>query len=219
MQKKDTTTDFPSHLLLRPTRFHPKASHLPISDKLLHFICFFIATLLFYCIWDVDTALLGSTPSQFWHRLPLLLTFFTCFLIGGVGSEFVQSLLPYKIFDWADILANLVGCSLGLWTSWHVEKRIREKRELRRLYTPLDFDAGEGGEAGAYEDGEEVDLERGGQSTSLFDEDDERQEQEEQQQQQQQQQQYQHDPPSHHNLFSIDDPDDAKDVWKDTARS
>ncbi|CAO1621941.1 unnamed protein product [Sympodiomycopsis kandeliae] len=140
--------------------FHPKASHLPISDKLLHFLCFFLATLLFYCIWDLDLGILRSTPSLFWHRLPLVLTFITCFMIGGVGSEFVQSLLPFKIFDWGDILANLCGCSLGLWTSWHVEKRIREKRELRRFYTPLDFDSQDGPQGGhGFEDDDDDEAE------------------------------------------------------------
>ncbi len=50
----------------------------------------------------------------------------------------MQSLLPYKVFQWGDVVANLVGSSLGLWFAWNVEKRFRVRRELERLYAPLD---------------------------------------------------------------------------------
>ncbi|GAA5987765.1 hypothetical protein JCM11641_006523, partial [Rhodosporidiobolus odoratus] len=47
-------------LLLSLLGFHPTlASHLahpsvPFSDKILHFICFLIATVLFYHVWQVE---------------------------------------------------------------------------------------------------------------------------------------------------------------------
>lgn len=202
--------------------FHPKASHLPISDKLLHFVCFYIATLLFYCIWDVDTEVLRSAPSQFWQKLPILLTFYTCFIVGGIGSEIVQGLLPYKIFDWADILANIAGCVLGLWTSWHVEKRIREKRELRRLYTPLDFDDAADGPDGYGDHDDDGDLEsglqrNGGANTSIFDDE----EHEQRPPIPQQTEQHQARTPTSNDLFSIDDEegdaDGEQNVWKATT--
>lgn len=42
-------------LLLALLGFHPRGGDwLPINDKLLHFVCFFFATALFYMIFDVE---------------------------------------------------------------------------------------------------------------------------------------------------------------------
>jgi hypothetical protein len=66
-----------------------------------------------------------------------MFTTFTCLFCGGVLSEFVQATLPYKVFDWLDILANLCGSSLGLWVSFNLERYYRRRREIARLYQPL----------------------------------------------------------------------------------
>lgn len=52
----------------------------------------------------------------------------------------MQGALPYKVFQWGDIVANLLGSSLGLFFSFHAEKRFRARRELERLYAPLDIE-------------------------------------------------------------------------------
>lgn len=118
--------------------FHPRGqTWIRINDKILHFICFFLATAMFYMIWDVDEP---ARASRIWRNASLLLTAITCFLVGGIGSEIVQSLLPYKVFQWGDIVANLLGSSLGLFFSFHLEKRYRARRELERLYAPLDIE-------------------------------------------------------------------------------
>ncbi|CAO1622365.1 unnamed protein product [Parajaminaea phylloscopi] len=123
-------------VLLGLLGFHPAGSSVPINDKVLHFVCFFLATALFYAVWDVDES--ARRHSALWRRMPLILSFAVCLLVGGIGSEFVQALLPFKRFDPFDILANLCGSSLGLWASYHAEKRYRLDREVRRLYRPLD---------------------------------------------------------------------------------
>ncbi|CAD6900546.1 unnamed protein product [Tilletia controversa] len=116
--------------------FHPHAQeYVFLNDKVLHFFGFFFATMLFYGIWDVDES---ARRIWFWRHFPLLLSSFTCFLMGSIGSEFVQALLPYKTFQWADILANMLGSGLGLFLSYHAERRYRARRELERLYQPLD---------------------------------------------------------------------------------
>lgn len=121
--------------------FHPKSSTwLPFNDKVLHFFCFFFATALFYAIWDIDSTTRRSSP-HFWRPMPLFLCVFVCFFVGGIGSEVVQSLLPYKQFDIWDVVANLLGSSLGLWVSYWAEKRVRLDREVRSLYMPLDPEA------------------------------------------------------------------------------
>uniref|UniRef100_A0A0W0F0A9 VanZ-like domain-containing protein n=1 Tax=Moniliophthora roreri TaxID=221103 RepID=A0A0W0F0A9_MONRR len=110
---------------------------LPLNDKLLHFICFWLATFVFYFIVDVDE---DARRIWFWRYFGVMATLFVCFFCGGIVSEFVQSLLPYKEFDIGDIAANLLGSSIGLYTAFYVEKYYRHRREIARLYRPLDTD-------------------------------------------------------------------------------
>ncbi|SJX62926.1 uncharacterized protein SRS1_13752 [Sporisorium reilianum f. sp. reilianum] len=125
-------------ILLGILGFHPRGqTWIRINDKILHFVCFFLATAMFYMIWDVDEP---ARASYVWRNASLILTALTCFVVGGIGSEIVQSLLPYKVFQWGDIVANLLGSSLGLFFSYHLEKRYRARRELERLYAPLDIE-------------------------------------------------------------------------------
>ncbi|KAF8197850.1 hypothetical protein BJ912DRAFT_46646 [Pholiota molesta] len=107
---------------------------LPLNDKILHFLCFGIATAVFYFIVDVDES---ARRIWFWRHSTLIFTTFTCFFCGGILSEFVQAALPYKTFQWSDVLANLCGSSLGLYFSYHVERYYRHRREIARLYQPL----------------------------------------------------------------------------------
>lgn len=126
-------------ILLGLLGFHPASSRVvPINDKVLHFVAFFLASLLFYSIWDVPST--TRRTSVLYRYLPLALSFFVCFFVGGVGSEFVQSLLPYKTFDWGDIVANLLGSTLGLWVSFHAERRYRLDQEMRSQYRSVDVE-------------------------------------------------------------------------------
>ncbi|KAJ9479066.1 hypothetical protein PHBOTO_002555 [Pseudozyma hubeiensis] len=141
--------------------FHPRGqTWIRINDKILHFVCFFLATAMFYMIWDVDEP---ARASAIWRNASLFLTGVTCFLVGGIGSEIVQSLLPYKVFQIGDIVANLLGSSLGLFFSYHLEKRYRAKRELERLYAPLDIEDYGDVDEEEYDEGEELtDVTSGG---------------------------------------------------------
>ncbi|KAK1831280.1 hypothetical protein QBC39DRAFT_352229 [Podospora conica] len=112
-----------------------------VNDKVLHFATFFALTLAFY--WILDTN----------RRRTLNLTLFVCTLGLGVGSEFLQAMLPNgREFDLFDIAANVVG-SLGALgaCSWY-HKRMLERKRTRK-YTAVP------GEEGA--EGEEEDLELG----------------------------------------------------------
>ncbi|KAH6914343.1 hypothetical protein BKA70DRAFT_1369641 [Coprinopsis sp. MPI-PUGE-AT-0042] len=108
---------------------------LPLNDKLLHFFCFGIATAVFYFIIDVEEQ---ARRIWFWRYSSLIFTGITCIFCGGILSEFVQAALPYKEFDAYDIVANICGSSLGLTISFHLEKYYRRRREIARLYRPLD---------------------------------------------------------------------------------
>lgn len=128
-------------LLLSLLGFHPTlASHLtpaavPASDKLLHFVCFGIATALFYSCWVVEEPARRVTFWRYWNELVSLVS---CTLVGGIGSEFVQALLPYKEFQIGDVVANVLGSGLAIVVMHHYSRQARRAAELRRLYVHLD---------------------------------------------------------------------------------
>lgn len=90
-------------------------------DKFTHFITFFILTLMFYWLFETSST-----------RTIRNLTFFICTLAGGIGSEFVQGLLPYRTFDAKDIICNVLGSFLALLISMFYHKKIIEQRRLNR---------------------------------------------------------------------------------------
>ena len=114
-----------------------------MNDKFLHFVTFFLLTIVFY--WIVDTN----------RRRTLNLTLTVCTLVLGVGSEFLQSILPNgRNFDLFDIAANVLGslAGLGLCTWYH--QRMLERKRQRRQYGAVpgaedgDLELGEGHETG-----------------------------------------------------------------------
>ncbi|TFY76880.1 hypothetical protein EWM64_g7133 [Hericium alpestre] len=107
---------------------------LPVNDKVLHFFCLGLATALFYFIWDVEEE---ARRIWFWRRAALILTTVVCVFFGAIGSEFLQGLLPYKEFQFGDIVANLLGSSMGMYVAYHLERYYRRRREISRLYRPL----------------------------------------------------------------------------------
>ncbi|KAL6890622.1 hypothetical protein GGI43DRAFT_387431 [Trichoderma evansii] len=114
-----------------------------VNDKVLHFITFFLLTIVFY--WIVDTS----------RRRTLNMTILVCTVILGIGSEFVQSFLPNdRDFDLYDIVANVIGSLLaaGICTWYH--KRMLERKRQRKHYDAVpgedteDVELGEGQESG-----------------------------------------------------------------------
>ncbi|GAA6059152.1 hypothetical protein JCM10212_003899 [Sporobolomyces blumeae] len=129
-----------SLVLLSLLGFHPTlATHLapprvPFSDKVLHFFGFLVATTLFYHVWVVEDEARRNPWWRWWNEGVCLVV---CCGVGGIGSEYVQSLLPYKTFQPFDIVANVVGSALAIWGChrWTVEHR--RELELRRLYVRM----------------------------------------------------------------------------------
>jgi len=109
------------------------------SDKVLHFITFFLLTLCFY--WILETT----------RRKNIQLTLLVCPGVLGVGSEIVQALLPNgRDFDIFDIFFNVIGslAALAICTWYH--KRMLERKRKTRTFGPLtegeedDLELGEG---------------------------------------------------------------------------
>jgi hypothetical protein len=97
--------------------------------------------------WVVDTS----------RRRAVNLTLGTCTLTGGVGSEFVQSMVTVRShyarhfatclstdycvqnreFDPLDIVSNLLGSGLGLLLCAWYHRRMLERRRLAKSYQPV----------------------------------------------------------------------------------
>ncbi|TVY59603.1 Uncharacterized protein LSUE1_G009020, partial [Lachnellula suecica] len=123
-----------------------------LNDKLLHAVTFFLLTTCFY--WILDTS----------RRRALNLTLLICPGLLGVGSEFLQELLPNdRDFDFNDIVANVAGslAALGLSTWYHM--RMLERKRLAKHYQPvageddIDVELGEVG-MGPQQEGEIIDV-------------------------------------------------------------
>jgi len=89
---------------------------------------------VFYFIIDVEE---DARRIWFWRRSGLIFTGVICFFCGGILSEVIQSLLPYKVFQIGDVIANLLGSSVGLFAAYHLERYYRHRREIARLYQPI----------------------------------------------------------------------------------
>jgi len=122
--------------------FTKVAQEWPLNDKVLHFVCFGAATGVFYFIFDVDE---DARRIWFWRYFGVIATGLICFFFGGIMSEIVQGLLPYKTFDFGDVLANLLGSCVGLTVSYYFERYYRRRREIARLYKPINEDVEEAG--------------------------------------------------------------------------
>jgi len=117
-----------------------------VNDKALHALTFFVLTVVFY--WILDTS----------RRRTLNFTLIFCTGILGIGSEFLQGFLPNgRIFDFYDIVANIVGSLAGVaLCSWY-HLRMLERKRLAKTYHVVpgeedqDLELGEG--VGAQESG------------------------------------------------------------------
>lgn len=96
-------------------------SNLQPNDKFLHFITFFVLSLVFY--WIPDTS----------RRRAIQASLLVCTFCLGIGSEIVQGLLPNdRLFDPFDILANVVG-SVGAISicGWYHRRMLERRRQAR----------------------------------------------------------------------------------------
>ncbi|KAL8283191.1 hypothetical protein RQP46_005969 [Phenoliferia psychrophenolica] len=156
-----------SLFLLGALGFHPTLAKkispdaIPFSDKILHFFCFGFASAEFYAIWSVDEA----ARALHWRYFPEGLSVIVCGLIGSIGSEFVQGLLPYKTFQWGDVFANIFGTALGISIARTWTRALAREREVRRLYQPVNLATVDELSDSDNSDAEDREMEEGGART------------------------------------------------------
>ncbi|RIA86834.1 hypothetical protein C1645_315652 [Glomus cerebriforme] len=92
--------------------------HIETSDKLLHFIGFFILTIAIYCVWDQNikwnTAVTGTISfsaslisEAIQGLLPVSIITITNICKNKINELIIDTkkkFIQYKIFDWQDIV-------------------------------------------------------------------------------------------------------------------
>jgi VanZ family protein len=96
----------------------PISQTIPGGDKLHHLLAY--AGLML--VWRLAMPQ-ANTRTQL--KLAILL------MLMGVAIEFAQGLTPYRVFEWADALANATGVCLG-WGVANLLLRVAPSRRLQR---------------------------------------------------------------------------------------
>ena len=103
-------------------------SNLPIKmsfslqDKVMHFLAFFVLgyTCLRICFY-----------SRIKFYKSALLSIFICTLYG-LSDEIHQSFVPNRVFDWADLFADFLGCTTAALIGSHFYKLdVKIKRKIK----------------------------------------------------------------------------------------
>ena len=81
------------------------------SDKVLHFVGFFILTILLYL-----------TFKNYKLKSPLIISFIIAFLIGII-IELIQLGIPSRAFSFLDLLADVIGIVFASVISWKFIKQ------------------------------------------------------------------------------------------------
>ena len=81
------------------------------SDKIAHLIAYLWLAVLPFFAFSPPAALMGAL----------------CMAPLGIGLEFAQKLVPGRSFSFGDMLANIVGISLGIWIAGMIKKRLKAK--------------------------------------------------------------------------------------------
>lgn len=95
--------------------FYPSPPETPTSDKLNHFIAFFVMAVLYRI----------SFQGSYWAN-------FFIAIIYGAFIEIVQSFLPYRYAEYADFIADIFGALCGMFFIFVLELGITIIKENKR---------------------------------------------------------------------------------------
>lgn len=93
--------------MLTPGQAFPEVSLVPFQDKIVHFVFFLVLSYLWLGVGiKKKTNLLGN--SRLW------MNFLVFVILPGIGLETAQHLIPFRTFDWMDLIVNMIGAFSGL---------------------------------------------------------------------------------------------------------
>lgn len=93
--------------MLTPGDKFPEVDVLTFQDKIIHFICFGGLSFL-WCGVGVDHENKNLNTKRIW------INFLIFGIAAGIILEYMQLYIPYRSFDYMDMIVNIIGGFIGL---------------------------------------------------------------------------------------------------------
>jgi len=93
--------------MLTPGNKFPDVNYFDLQDKFIHLICFAGLSFL-WCGVGIKRSELPKGKNR------LILNFILFGLAAGIGLEYAQQFIPFRTFDFMDMIVNEIGGILGL---------------------------------------------------------------------------------------------------------
>lgn len=93
--------------MLTPGDKFPDANYFDFQDKVIHFVCFGLLSFL-WCGVGIDS---NITPKP---KKRILVNYLIFGVLAGIILEFLQRFIPFRSFDYMDMIVNEIGGIAGL---------------------------------------------------------------------------------------------------------
>lgn len=93
--------------MLTPGDKFPEADFFDFQDKLIHFICFGLLSFL-WCGVGIDSKISPNPKKR------ILINYLVFGILAGIILEFLQRFIPFRSFDYLDMIVNEIGGLAGL---------------------------------------------------------------------------------------------------------
>lgn len=98
---------FIAFAMLTPGDKFPDANYFDFQDKVIHFICFGLLSYL-WCGVGIDS---NITPKP---KIRILINYLLFGVLAGIILESLQRFIPFRSFDYMDMIVNEIGGVVGL---------------------------------------------------------------------------------------------------------
>lgn len=93
--------------MLTPGDKFPEVDLFVFQDKLIHFICFGLLSFL-WCGVGIDSKISPKPKKK------ILINYLIFGILAGIIIEFLQRFIPFRSFDYMDMIVNEIGGLVGL---------------------------------------------------------------------------------------------------------
>jgi glycopeptide antibiotics resistance protein len=98
---------FIAFAMLTPGDKFPEADFFNFQDKVIHFVCFGLLSFL-WCGVGIDSKIVPKPKKK------ILINYLIFGILAGIILEFLQRYIPFRSFDYMDMIVNEIGGLAGL---------------------------------------------------------------------------------------------------------